>query len=216
LVTNFYQSRIREIMTEFELIDKIRNGEKKLFGLIIEKYNQRLFRITRSVTRHDADVDDILKETFLKAFLRLSQFKGDVEFSVWITRILLNIISVRFNKSSWFSKDFFNAFKKRGIPDLGVSNIGFKEILEKAVDGLPRTLRSVYVMVEVERANVQDVALSLEIPEEEVNDRLIRAKAFLNDNLCIDSLNLPDLFIFPADRSEVVYCEVMEMLDMIR
>ncbi|GAL86678.1 RNA polymerase sigma factor [Sporocytophaga myxococcoides] len=203
-------------MTELELIDKIRNGEKKLFGLIIEKYNQRLFRITRSVTRHDADVDDILKETFLKAFLRLSQYRGDFEFSVWLTRILLNIISVRLNKSTWFSKDFFNAFRKQNIPDIGVSNIGFQAILEKAVDGLPRTLRSVYVMIEVERATAENVALSLEIPEVEVNDRLIRAKAFLNDSLCIDCLNLPDLFIYPTDRSEIVYSEVMEMLDMIR
>ncbi len=203
-------------MTELELIDKIRNGEKKLFGLFIERYNQRLFRITRSVTRHDADVDDILKETFLKAFLRLPQYKGDIEFSVWLTKILLNIISVRLNKSSWFSKDFFNAFRKRSIPDIGVSDIGFKAILETAVDGLPRTLRSVYVMIEVERASAENVALSLEITEVEVNDRLIRAKAFLNDSLCIDCLNLPDLFIYPKDRSEIVYSEVMEMLDMIR
>ncbi|MCR6642644.1 MAG: sigma-70 family RNA polymerase sigma factor [Sporocytophaga sp.] len=203
-------------MTEHELINKIRSGEKKLFGLIIQKYNQRLFRITRSVTRHDADVDDILKETFLKAFLRLPQYKGDIDFSVWLTKILLNIISVRLNKSSWFNKDFFNAFRKRSIPDISVSDIGFKAILEKAVDGLPRTLRTVYVMIEVERATLEEVTLSLEISEMEVNDRLIRAKAFLNDNLCIDCLNLPDLFIYPTDRSEIVYSEVMEMLDMIR
>ena len=203
-------------MTDLELIDKIRNGEKKLFGLFIERYNQRLFRITRSVTRHDADVDDILKETFLKAFLRLPQYKGDIEFSVWLTKILLNIISVRLNKSSWFSKDFFNAFRKRSIPDIGVSDIGFKAILETAVDGLPRTLRTVYVMIEVERAPLEHVTMSLEISEMEVNDRLIRAKAFLNDSLCIDCLNLPDLFIYPTDRSEIVYGEVMEMLDMIR
>jgi len=203
-------------MTEVELIKRICKGEKKFFGVLIENYNQKLFRITRSVTRHDADIDDILKETFLKAFLRLSLYKGELPFSVWLTRILLTIIDVRFKKSSWFSKDFFKVFKPPPLSEIEEARIGLRYILEKAVDGLPRTLRVVYVMMEVEGTSIEEVVLSLEIPETEAKDRLIRAKAFLNDNLCIDCLNLPDLFIYPTDRSREVYTEVMEMLDMIR
>lgn len=77
--------------TDLELIEKIKRGEKEFYELIVKKYNQRLYRITRAMIGNESEIEDIMQDTFLKAYQYLHQFEGKSEFSTWLIRILIAV-----------------------------------------------------------------------------------------------------------------------------
>src|ERR1700742_342472 len=72
------------------LIERILAGEKRLFELIIRRYNQRLYRIGMSILKEDAEVEDAMQTAYINAYEHLGQFENRSSFNTWITRILLN------------------------------------------------------------------------------------------------------------------------------
>src|SRR6476620_179641 len=84
--------------TDSELIDKIIQGDKRLYEGIIRKYNQRLYRIARSFIKREDEIEDVMQETYIKAYMHLNQFEGKSQFSTWITRILINQANHSLNK----------------------------------------------------------------------------------------------------------------------
>lgn len=63
-----------------------KNGNKSLYGLLIQKYNQRLYRIARAIVGKDADLEDIMQETYIKAYQNLAQFRKESQFSTWLIK----------------------------------------------------------------------------------------------------------------------------------
>src|SRR3569623_1911490 len=56
---------------------------------IVRRYNQRLFRVARSIVRDDADAEDVVQQGYLQAFTHLASFRAEAKFSTWLTRIVL-------------------------------------------------------------------------------------------------------------------------------
>lgn len=200
-------------MEEEELIDKIKNGEKDLYSVIIQKYNQRLYRIARSIVKEEAELEDILQDTYLKAYVNLSQFRKEAKFSTWLIRILLNNAYATINKSKRYSSSLPEELNEPSdaheSPDFDLNNKELKAILEGAIDKLPENLRSVYIMREVEHLSVHETSQCLEISEENVKTRLHRAKAILKDELYKRSKGDIELFRFGDQRCEKVMIAVM-------
>jgi RNA polymerase sigma-70 factor (ECF subfamily) len=73
-------------------------GEVALFELIIRRYNQRLFRVTRSVLKDDAEAEDAMQEAYVNAFTKLASSRGDAKLSTWLTRIALHAALARSKK----------------------------------------------------------------------------------------------------------------------
>ena len=65
---------------------------------ITTRYNRRLFRIARSILRDDAEAEDVVQETYVRAFTGLDLFRGDAAFGTWITRIAMNEALGRFRR----------------------------------------------------------------------------------------------------------------------
>src|SRR3954463_12752466 len=72
------------------LVPLARNGNEGAIRALIKRNNQRLFRVARAVVRNDAEAEDVVQETYVSAFTKLESFRGDSQFSTWLTRIALN------------------------------------------------------------------------------------------------------------------------------
>ena len=73
-----------------DLVDLARQGSENAVRALIKRNNQRLFRVARAVVRDDGEAEDIVQETYVRAFTKLNSFRGDSRFSTWLTRIALN------------------------------------------------------------------------------------------------------------------------------
>jgi RNA polymerase sigma factor (sigma-70 family) len=207
---------------EAEVIKRIIKGEKELYEILMRKYNQRLYRIARSMVKSEVDVEDILQETYLKAFQHLNQFQQKSQFSTWIIRILINQANATLNKNKRY--DGFTSLlgdvaiennlqhSSSSDPEFLMSNNELKKILEEAIDKLSESLRCVYVMREVEGLSVAETSECLNISEENVKTRLHRAKTILKDELYKKTKNDIEIFRFGSDRCDRLVMSVMIQL----
>jgi len=205
-------------MQEDEIIEQIKSGNKSLYGLLIQKYNQRLYRIARSIVGKDADLEDIMQETYIKAYQNLGQFRKEAQFSTWLTRILINNANATLQKRhnlTPLTTDTEDIIDNHRSPDSALTNEELKYILENAIDNLPENLRSVYVMREIEQLSVHETAQNLDISEENVKTRLHRAKSYLKEDLYSKFKVDVDLFRFAGSRCEGVYKIVMSQIDIL-
>jgi RNA polymerase sigma factor (sigma-70 family) len=207
-------------MKEEEIIEQIKNGHKELYELLMRKYNQKLYRIARAIVKDDSDAEDILQDTYLKAYEKLGQFENRSQFSTWLIRILINNANSTLNKRKRFDKSaaaedvYLNkpedSFPQ--TPEFQMSNNELKKILEQAIDNLPETLRGVYIMREVEGLSVAETSECLNITQENVKTRLHRAKTILKDELYKKSKGDIDVFRFGNDRCDKLVLSVMVQL----
>jgi RNA polymerase sigma-70 factor, ECF subfamily len=208
--------------TDSELIDKIIQGDKRLYEGIIRKYNQRLYRIARSFIKNEDEIEDVMQETYIKAYQHLKQFEGKSQFSTWITRILINQANHSLNKEKRVQSYIVTSSEdipdikpsSEPTPDQNLMNDEMKKYLEQAIDELPETLRSVYIMREVEGLSVNETSEALSISVENVKTRLHRAKSTLKDSLFEKAKGEIDLFHFKMDRCDRVVLSVMLQLDI--
>src|SRR5881394_3057105 len=77
--------------SDTELLRRALGGDSSAFRLLIQKHDRHLYRIARSVLSDDHEAEDVVQETYLRAFTRLADFRGDAKFSTWLARIALNV-----------------------------------------------------------------------------------------------------------------------------
>src|SRR4051812_2074001 len=75
---------------EEELLERARRWDPAAIRSIIQQQNRRLYQIARSIVRDDSEAEDVLQEAYVRAFTRLSTFRGEARFSTWLTRIVIN------------------------------------------------------------------------------------------------------------------------------
>jgi RNA polymerase sigma-70 factor, ECF subfamily len=175
-------------LTDSEVVERVRGGERVLYELLMRRYNQRLYRVARSVVRDDAEAEDVLQDTWVKAYEHLDQFEGRSSFATWVTRIAFYEALARSRKSKrWTpvedeSGEILAAVERESqveTPEAEAMRGELGEILESAVDALPEGYRAVFVLRAVEQLSTVDTAESLGLTEEAVKTRLHRARALL-------------------------------------
>src|SRR5450432_4874209 len=70
-----------------EVVERVRAGETALYEILMRRYNQRLYRIARSILRNDVDAEDVMQEAYVRAYEHLNQFASEAKFSTWLTKI---------------------------------------------------------------------------------------------------------------------------------
>lgn len=181
----------RSALADEEVISRVTHGEKGLYEILMRRYNQTLFRAVRSYLHDDVDVEDAMQETYIKAYTKLDQFKGEAAFSTWLVRIGINEALQQLRKSRTMhvhSDPDVRLEQLNQLPDTGQMNPeqrtiqgDNRRVLEQAVDKLPEGYRAVYMLREVEGMNVAEVAHCLSLSEVNVKVRLHRAKSMLKE-----------------------------------
>ena len=77
--------------SEKRLIQKAKKGDKVAFGKLVEQYRQKLLYVAYDLVGDYDDAKDLAQETFLRAFIKLSQFEERSKFSTWLYRVLYNL-----------------------------------------------------------------------------------------------------------------------------
>jgi RNA polymerase sigma-70 factor (ECF subfamily) len=181
-----------EVITDYDVIARILKGEKDLYAILIRRYNARLYRVGMSIINDDAEVEDVMQVSYIKAYENLGKFVFKSSFSTWLTRILINesLLRLKKRKSSFhLNESLMNHALPLQYPADGQTpvskalNAELKIILEQAIRQLPEIYRTVFVMREIEDMNVVETKECLDISEANVKVRLNRAKTLLRNSL---------------------------------
>lgn len=203
------------------VIEQILNGNKNRFEIIMRRYNQRLFRISRSYINDEEEVEDILQASYVKAYENLHTFESRSMLSTWLTRIVINETLGRLNKKNKYRyidpRDEEETNKLNSLPSLNLnpeeeaSNNELKEALEKVIDNLPLKYRTVFVMREIEKMSISETSECLKLTEANVKVRLNRAKEMLRENL-INVYKENEVFSFMGTRCDRIVFNVMSKI----
>ncbi len=200
------------------VVSRVLAGEVALFELIIRRYNQRLFRVTRSILKDDAEAEDAMQDAYVNAFAKLATFRGEAKLSTWLTRIALYEALGRLKKrrggmSIIDDEESIMADESPSSPEHDAFTGELRALLERAVDGLPAGLRAAYVLRDVEAMSTAEAAACLEIGEDALKMRLSRARSLLRTTIS-DELGsaTADLFGFQAPRCDRMVAAVMAVI----
>ena len=79
-----------EELDDNQLIELAKSGNATVFRTIMQRHNRRLYRVARGIMGHDGDTEDVVQETYVRAFENLALFRGESKLSTWLTRIAIN------------------------------------------------------------------------------------------------------------------------------
>ncbi|MFC5527765.1 RNA polymerase sigma factor [Rhodanobacter ginsengisoli] len=215
-------------LDDHALVALVRGGQREAFGQIMQRCNQRLFRIARSVIGEDSEAEDVLQESYLRAYRKLDSFRGDSTLLTWLTSIVLNEARGRLRRRHrMVGLDQLDAApddthqiirfpSKFGSEDPAVSaaRVQIRHLLEHAIDALPEAFRTVYMMRDVEECTVEETAQLLSIRPETVKTRLHRARRLLRTSLQGTlAATMSEAFPFMGQRCARVSAAVMARLN---
>ena len=171
-------------VTDEELVEFVRAGRVSFFEMLMSRHTERLRRVVRSVLKDDAQVDDVLQETFMRAYTNLGTFAGQAKFSSWLLRIAVNEAIER-KRGAVDHVDVNDVeLKAKGAgPEDALASRQLGQVLEKAVEGLPENYRNVFMLRVVDGFSVAETAWVLGVSEEAVRTRAFRANAQLREQL---------------------------------
>ncbi len=205
-----------------EVVARVLAGETPLFEVLMRRYNQRLYRMSRMILRDDAEAEDVMQDAYVRAYEHLDQFAGKAAFSTWLTRIAIHEALARKRRRG--RHDELDAMPMSGesmpmmkssapSPETNTATAQSRELLEQAIESLPENYRSVVVMREVEEMSVAETAASLGVTEAVVKTRLHRAHAMLRKELYSRAKGrATDLYQFHAVRCDRVVKAVFERI----
>ncbi len=197
-------------ITDGELTDRIRNGERELFEILIRRNNPYLYKLGMSYGYRHEDVQDLMQETFIAAYLNLEKFEGRSTFKTWITRIMLNQCYQKAQKLSFKlekANDMLNEkttpmFESNESTDTykSVLNSELSKVVANALISIPLEYRMVFSLRELNGMSTAETAELLDISETNAKVRLNRAKQMLREK--VEKMYSPeDIFEF-----NLIYC----------
>tara|TARA_R100001369_G_scaffold89226_4_gene126643 strand:+ start:1909 stop:2535 length:627 start_codon:yes stop_codon:yes gene_type:complete len=204
------------------VVQKVLDGETELFEILLRRYNELLFRTVRSYIDRPSDIDDVMQDTYIKAFQKLYQFKNESLFSTWLIRIGINEALQRKRKSKRYQMlDISNEKGIVQLADMSIMNPERKtmyaesvHIIEKAIDLLPEKYKIVYMLKEVQDLEISEISDSLGLSNSNVKVRLHRARNMMKESIMKFS-NAKNAFEFgnlKCDRLvEQVMCKIQEL-----
>ena len=207
------------LVSDEEVVNRVRGGETALFEVLMRRYNRRLYRAARAILRDDGEAEDVLQQTYLNAYAHLEQFAHRASFATWLTRIAVHEALARRRRRAAFGEvePMFDpdAEMPSPIPDPEQEALSgeLRSLLEKSIDALPMPYRAVFVLREVEELTTAETAECVGLSEDVVKTRLHRARAMLRKAIDGRVGRLDGLFPFGAERCDRLVASVMLALN---
>ena len=210
-------------------------GDQDAFARIMRRYNQRLYRLAVSVMGDASEAEDVLQESYVRAFYAFATYTGAGSLGAWLARIVRNegIDRVRARESrrshvaieadlgGQSGEDETNVtidpmmLDSRIDPQALASNAELRKLLERAIQRLPEQFRTAFVLREVEGLSVEETAEYLGIPPATVKTRDHRARnllrSYLKENI---DATIPQTFPFLGARCDRIVERVLARLKM--
>lgn len=179
------------------LIRRILNGDHESFYTLLKPYQRMLYASAISLLGNEADAEEVVQESVLKAYKNLSRFRGDCKFSTWLVQITINEGRMRLRKyrehlyqsldepqtsedGDYTPRDFADW---REIPSEALERAQVREALQDALASLDQKYREVMILRDVNGMSTREAANLLGITEASVKTRLLRARLMMRDIL---------------------------------
>jgi RNA polymerase sigma-70 factor (ECF subfamily) len=204
-------------MSDERIVQRVLQGETALFEVIMRRHNQRLYRLARAMLRDPHDAEDALQETYVRAYRNLGQFEARSRLSTWLMHIAVNECRARLRRRRRDSarkvpmiRADLTADPDAPRPAERIASAELGELITRAVEALPRQVRAVFVLREVEGMDTASTAESLGLTPANVKVRLHRARRQLQQSLETSlGVEARQLYAFDGERCDRIISKVL-------
>jgi RNA polymerase sigma-70 factor (ECF subfamily) len=191
---------------DMTLVAAAKNGNRKAFEILVERHEQRIFFVARRITRTREDAEDVVQQSFQKAFTHLRKFEGRSAFSTWLTRIAVTEALMFLRRSRGLREVFIddlNGNEKTTTPlevpdsspdpEVSYSQREWVEMLSSAINKLPYGTRRAIQLRELDERSSEETAQIMGISVSALKGRMFHGRKKLRERL--------KHFVKPAWRS---------------
>ncbi|PKO44504.1 MAG: RNA polymerase sigma factor RpoE [Betaproteobacteria bacterium HGW-Betaproteobacteria-22] len=177
----------REI--DHELVLRAQRGDKRAFGLLVDKYQRKLARLLSRMIRDQAEIEDVVQESFIKAYRALPNFRGDSAFYTWLYRIGINTaknylvslgrrpsVSTDIEIEDAENFDSGDELRTTETPESSMMTKQIAQTVNDTVEALPEDLRTAITLREIEGLSYEEIATVMGCPIGTVRSRIFRAR----------------------------------------
>ena len=184
-----------DVGTDRELVERVKQGEKKAFDLLVQKYQFKIIKLVSRYVHDPSESMDVAQEAFIKAYRALPGFRGDSAFYTWLYRIAINTAKnhlvamgrrppgsdIDSQDAEQFAGD--SLLKDIATPERLLLKDEIEQVVFKAIDDLPEDLRTAITLRELEGLSYEEIAQSMGCPIGTVRSRIFRAREAIDTKL---------------------------------
>lgn len=178
-----------------ELVLRVQRGDKSAYDLLVHKYQHRITQLVNRYVKDPSEAQDVAQEAFIKAYRAMTRFRGDSAFYTWLYRIAINTaknyLVARARRS--FNHEVDYQVAEHGDSSQYLSDLNTPEKLllndeiianiQQTLDELPKNMREVIVLRELDGLSYEEIAKSLDCPVGTVRSRIFRAREAIDKRL---------------------------------
>ena len=179
-----------------ELVERAQQGDTKAFEMLVVKYNRRLGRLLSRFIKDEHEVNDVVQESFIKAYRALPNFRGDSAFYTWLYRISINtaknflannnkrpIMASEITNGDGEVMDVVEQVADNLTPEAELMNKQILQTVESVVAKLPEDLRRAITLREMDGLSYEEIAEVMQCPIGTVRSRIFRAREVIAADL---------------------------------
>jgi RNA polymerase sigma-70 factor (ECF subfamily) len=182
-------------LPDAELVRLAQGGETRAFDELVRRYQDKVYRLSYKILRHEDDAAEALQDALLSAYRGLKNFKAESTFSTWLYRVATNAALMKYRKrrdghvSLERSQSDNEDAEPLALPDWSAQPLDelldteTREVMQEGIDRLPEELRVVFVLRDVEGLSNGEVSEVLDLSIPAVKSRLHRARLQLRNRL---------------------------------
>lgn len=177
------------------LVEEALNGSQNAFKLLLKKHREAIYHVILKIVHNPQEAEDLVQETFMKAFTSLSSYRSQYKFTTWLYRIAANssIDYLRKKKIAAFSLDEQIPTRKGTLtlevadwtynPEIDLVAKQKRFSIDQAISALPKRYKEVVILRHKEEKTYEEIACILRIPVGTVKARIFRARVLLKKKL---------------------------------
>lgn len=170
------------------LVARVQNGDKQAFNLLVSKYQYRLRNLVARLIRDSAEQEDVVQESFIKAYRSIGKFRGDSAFYTWLYRIAVNTaknyLTTAARRPPMQDVDVDDVTPIRtperltetNTPETVLQNDRLVDVIKQTIAALPDDLRQAITLCELDGLSYEDIAVVMNCPVGTVRSRIFRAR----------------------------------------
>ena len=177
-------------------LKEVQAGNRSEFAKLIDVHSDQIFRLAIKILGNEQDAEDVLQNTFLKAFQKIGSFEGRSNVSTWLYRIATNeaLMTIRKRRPEINISEFTNEENEEiespiqfidwcCLPENELLSEETREVMDEAINQLSEALKIVFILRDIEGVSIQETGQILNLSETAVKTRLLRARLKLREKL---------------------------------
>jgi len=185
-VALFRSSQVQDAPSDRDLIIRTLGGDGAAYGLIVERFQRKIYRVAYAIVRDEVEADTITQDTFVQAYTHLAKFQGRSEFETWLTRIAINRSRDLLRRRKFFSlftrntdddseEIAFDPVDERPDPERETMSVQLRGAITRAESGLSAQQKLIFRLRHYENLSLEEIADHLGLRAGTVRAHLFRA-----------------------------------------